>query len=66
METCNVYGKKNNEPEKLIFTMLAYCPACIKRAKRTAAEHHYTITRAVLIPANWYEPNRDITAEFTV
>ena len=46
MNTLRVYGEKNGT-EKVIFAMLLESPASIKRAKQTAAQHGYRITKAI-------------------
>lgn len=48
MNTLRVYGKKNGE-EKMIFSTLADTPASIRRAKQTAKQHGYEITKAVRV-----------------
>lgn len=65
MNTLRVYGKRNDNEEKLIINDLANTPACIARAKKTAAENGYTITRAVKIDTieTRYQ-DTDYTSEF--
>lgn len=46
MNTLRVYGEKNGM-EKVIFSMLAENPASIERAKRTAAQQGYRITKVI-------------------
>lgn len=48
MNTLRVYGKKNGE-EKMIFSTLADTPASIRRAKQTAKQHGYEITKTVRV-----------------
>lgn len=49
MNCLRVYGKRNGEPEKLMFLSIEENSGCIERAKRTAMENHYTITKAIRI-----------------
>ena len=46
MGTLRVYGTKNGT-EKVIFAMLAENAGCRATAKRTAAQHGYTITKVI-------------------
>jgi hypothetical protein len=65
MDTLRVYGKRGNSTEKLIINCLANTPACIARAKKTAAENGYTITRAVKIGTiETRYKDTDYTSEF--
>lgn len=51
----NVYGKRGNGSEIILFRGLTDAPGCIKQSKRTATSRGYTITRAERI-TNYYEP----------
>ena len=46
MGTLRIYGAKNGT-EKVIFAMLADTAGCRATAKRTAAQHGYTITKVI-------------------
>lgn len=46
METLRIYGTKNGT-EKVIFAMLEDTAGCRATAKRTAAQHGYTITKVI-------------------
>ena len=64
METLTVYGKRNGT-EKVIFGNLFDSPATMRKAKQTAKQNRYEITRAYrsgTIQTGYRQT--DITAEF--
>lgn len=64
METLTVWGYKNGRA-KILFANLAENVSCIARAKRTASEQGYKISRAVRIGThrNCFT-DEDITEKF--
>lgn len=64
MDILRVYGEKNGV-ENLIFGRLADLTGCHRTAKKTAAEHGYTITKVIRVGtiANGFR-DENIMAEF--
>lgn len=65
MTTLTVYGKRHDGEEKIIFGNLFDSPAAMRKAKQTAKQNRYEITRAYRSGTilTGYRAT-DITAEF--
>lgn len=65
MTTLTVYGKRHDGEEKIIFGNLFDSPTAMRKAKQTAKQNRYEITRAYRSGTikNGYRVT-DITAEF--
>ena len=65
MTTLTVYGKRHDGEEKIIFGNLFDSPAAMRKAKQTAQQNRYEITRAYWSGTilTGYRAT-DITAEF--